>query len=98
MIDIEQIDQSDIVPLLKSYFQFPEETADPDPKVVPHHHDALHSSAIALPQRRHQADVLFLFPGVQPLLKLVDDDQHLLAIRDARPPPQCRQRVGQDWR
>ena len=33
--------------------------------------------------------------GVQPLLELVEDDQHLLARRDALAPAQCRQRLVQ---
>ena len=37
----------------------------------------------------------FFLLGVQPLLELVEDDQHLLAHGNALPPAQCRQRFFQ---
>jgi hypothetical protein len=35
--------------------------------------------AVAVPQRLHQLGVLLLLLGVQPLLELVEDDQHFFA-------------------
>ena len=39
--------------------------------------------------------VLFFLPGVQPLLELVEDDQHLLAAGNALPAAQGGQRLFQ---
>ena len=59
---------------------------DRHPEVVPHQDDALHAAAVALPQglrpaRRSRSLAL----GVQPLLELVEDDQHLLPAGRPRP-------------
>ena len=68
---------------------------DRHPEIIPHHDDALHPAAVALPQGLHQFGVLFFLLGVQPLLELVEDDQHLLADGNALAPAQCRQRLFQ---
>src|SRR5438270_232014 len=47
--------------------------------------------AVALPQGLHQFGVRFFLPGVQPLLELVEDDQHLFAGRNPLSPAQGRQ-------
>ena len=53
------------------------------PKVIAHHDDALHALAVALPQSLGQFRVLFSPLGVQPLLELVEDDEHLLGLVQA---------------
>ena len=58
----------------KANLQLPHEPADGHPEIIPHHDDALHPAAVALPQGLHQFGVLFLLLGVQPLLELVEDD------------------------
>ena len=69
---------------------------DRHPEVVAHHDDALHPAAVALPQGLHQFGVLFVLLGVQPLLELVEDEQHLLArLEEALAPAQRRQRLDQ---
>jgi hypothetical protein len=42
----------------------------------------------------HQFGIRFLLPGVQPLLELVENDEHLLARGDALSPAQCGQRFA----
>ncbi len=59
------------------------------------HHDALHTDAVALPQRLNQFGVLLLLPGVEPLLELIEDDEYLLAGRNALTPAEGRQRILQ---
>ena len=56
---------------------------DRHPEVVAHHDDALHPLAVALPQGFDQFRVFIDRLGMQPLLELVEDDQHLLARRNA---------------
>ena len=68
---------------------------DRQPEIVPHHDDALHPAAVALPQGLHQFGVLLAALGVEPLLELVQDDQHLLARCQEPPLPQGRQRLDQ---
>ena len=95
MVEIKQIGQGNVVTFEKSNFQFSQEPTHRHPEVIPHHHDALHLASVTLPQGLHQIAVLFFFLGVQPLLELVEHDQHLFAHRDALPSPECRQRLFQ---
>ena len=55
-----------------------QEPGDGHPEVVPHQHQGLHAATVALAQCLHQFGVLFLPFGVEPLLELVQDEQHLL--------------------
>ena len=77
-------------PSTKSNFQLPHESDHRHPEIIPHHDDALHPAAVALPQGLHQFGVLFFLLGVQPLLELVEDDQHLLARRECPVPGAVR--------
>ena len=95
MFEVKQISQRTVVTFNETNFQFSEETTDSQPKIIPNHHDALHSSSVTLPEGLHQFGVLFFLLRVQPLLELIEDDQHLLADRNALASPQCRQRVFQ---
>ena len=105
---VEEIDQRRVLAFDESDLQLPHEPGHRHPEIVPHHDDALHPPAVALPQGLHQFRVLFFLLGVQPLLELVEDDQHLLARREcpgpgAVPPasrsdPGCRASAGQRFR
>ena len=55
------------------------------PEVVADQDEALHVLAVALPQGLDQLGVLLRPLGVQPLLELVEHQQHLLAARGGRP-------------
>ena len=79
----------------KPDFQLSHEASRRHPEIVPHHHDALDSATIALPKGLNQFRVLFFLLGMEPLLELIQDDQHLLANRDALSSSQCRQRFFQ---
>ncbi len=81
-----QVHQRTVLPFDQSDFQIPQKPADSKPEVVPHHDHALRPATVALPQGLHQFGVLLLLLGVQPLLELVEDDDDLLADRDALPP------------
>jgi len=95
VIQVEQINQRAVLPFDKPDFQFPEETTDGQPEVVPHHDEALHVLTVALPNGLHELTVEFFFPGVEPLLELIEDDQHFFAGRSALPAAQSGQRVFQ---
>ena len=56
------------------------------PEIIPHHHDRLDMLAVALPKGGDQFRVLLTPLGMQPLLELVQDQQHL-ALRVARRDP-----------
>ena len=93
MADGKQINGRHIIAGHKVNFQFHAESSCRHPEVIPHHDDALHSITVTLPQGLYQFGVLFLLRGVQPLLKLVEDNQHFLGYSDSLPSPQGRQRL-----
>ena len=66
------------------------EPANRKPEIIPHHDNALQPSAITVAQA-HEFGVRFVSPGVQPLLELVQHQQHLLARFQVTASPQCRQ-------
>ena len=79
-----------------SHFQVPHEPACRQPEIVPHHHDRLDMLAVALPQGGDQFGVLLSSVGMEPLLELVQDQQHLLPGRKKRPSVAgLRQRIDQ---
>ena len=91
MIGVEEIDQPRVLAFHEAESPVLHETADGQPEIVPHHDDALHPSAITLPQGLHQFRVLFFLLGVQPLLELVENKQHFLARPECPPSAQCGQ-------
>ena len=88
MARIEEIDGSDVLPFEQSDLQVPHEPAGGHPEIIPHHHDRLHMLAVALPQGGDQFRVLLTPLGMEPLLELIQDQQHLPPGRQARDP--CR--------
>ena len=58
-------------------------------------HDGLDVLAVALPQGGDQFRVLLAPLGVEPLLELVEDQQHLLARREHATSPHGRERIDQ---
>ena len=95
MAGIEEIDEGDVLPFDQSDLQVPHEPARGQPEIIPHHHDRLDMLAIAMPKSGDQFRVLLAPLGMQPLLELVQDQQHLpLRWQDATP-SQVRQRIDQ---
>ena len=92
---IKEIDQPGVLSLNKPNFQGLHEAAHCEPEIIPHQDEGLHAASIALPQGLGQFRGLVPAMGVQPLLELVDDQEHLLARGDASAPPQLSQRFGQ---
>ena len=75
--------------------QVPHEPAGGQPEIIPHHHDRLDMLAIALTKSGDQFRVLLTPLGMEPLLELVQDQQHLaLGWQDATL-SQVRQRIDQ---
>ena len=82
-------------PSTRSDLQVPHEPGRGHPEVVADHHDRLDVLAVALPQGGDQLGVRLAPPGEQPLLELVEDQQHLLPGRQDPAPPQRGQRLDQ---
>ena len=73
-----------------------QEPAHGQPEVVPHHHQRLDPIPVALPRAWASSVSLLSFRGVQPLLELIEDDEHLsvFALQD-RPLSKCGNCLGQ---
>jgi hypothetical protein len=75
---VEEVYRCRILPLEQANLQCVHEAGRRHPEVVPHHHHALHTATVALPQSLHEFRILFgiLFGplGVKPLLELVEDE------------------------
>ena len=96
MARIEEIDEqrcSD--PRTRSDLQIPHEPAGGQPEIIPHQHDGLNMLAIAMPKRGDQLRVLLASPRMEPLLELVQDQQHLVLRRQDATSSQVRQRIDQ---
>ncbi len=90
MPQVEEIDCRRVLAFEEGDLQFPQKARRGHPEIVAHHHDALDAPAVTLAQRLDQLGVFFCPLAVEPLLELVQDDQHLLARR-AVSPAQLRQ-------
>ena len=95
MLQVEQIDEGDIRVRFQVDLQLAHEPAGGQPEIVPDQDDRLDVLAVALPQGGDQLGVLLALPGEQPLLELVEDQQHLLARAERPPPPQRGQGLHQ---
>src|SRR5262249_27692919 len=82
MTRIEEIRRRCIATLDERNLQGVHEPGRRHPKVVAGHDDALHALAITLAESLDELTVLLPALGLKPLLKLVEDDQDLLACRD----------------
>ena len=90
MIDVEQIDRSEVVALNNRNVQHAHQACRRHSKIIPHHHDGLQLPAITLPQSLHQFGVRLCSMSMQPLFELVDDNHDLLWGRL----PACRSVCG----
>ena len=95
MADWKEIDRRCVLCFEETNFQFSHEPSCRHPEVIPHHHDALDPSTIALPQGFHQFRVFVFLFRVQPLFELVKHDQNLLADGDPSPMAQRGERFFQ---
>jgi hypothetical protein len=86
MAEVEQIDGGEVPGWEKFNFEIGQKPSHRHPKIIPHHHDALDSSTVALTKGLNQSRVVFVSLGVEPLLELVKDNQHLLAHGDSLSP------------
>ena len=66
-------------PSIRSDLQVSHEPAGGKPEIVPHHHDRLNMLAVAVTKSGDQFGVFLAPLGVQPLLKLIQNQQHLYA-------------------
>ena len=95
MVEVEEINGCRVLPFDKADLQVPHEPGRRHPEIIPHQHDRLNMLAIAVPKGGDQFGVLLTPPGMEPLLELVQDQQHLpLRWQDATPSQVC-QRIDQ---
>ena len=95
MTQVKQIRGGKVAALNELDLQLPEKANQGHPKIIAHQDEALHPTAVALPQRLHQLRVRFVFPGMQPLFELVQDQQDFLGAGIGRAKAQRRQRLFQ---
>jgi len=92
---IKKIDESDVLIRDEIDFQVPHEPTGGEPEIIPHQHNGLDMLAIAVPKSGDQLRVLAAALRMEPLLELVEDEQHFaLRWQDATPPQAC-QRINQ---
>ncbi len=85
MARIEGIDESDVLVRHESDLQVPHEPARGEPEIIPHQHNRLNMLAIALTKRDDQFRVLLASLRMEPLLELIQDQQHLASAGWTRP-------------
>ena len=95
MAGIEEIDEGVFSPSSKSDLQVPHEPAGGQPEIIPHQHNRLNMLAIAVPKSGDQFGVLLASLRMEPLLELVQDQQHLSLRRQDATPSQVCQRIDQ---
>jgi len=78
MARIEKVDGYRILSFHEPDFQFPHEPGRRHPEIVSYHDDRLEVLTVALSQRGDQFRVLLTPLRMEPLLELVQDNQHLL--------------------
>ena len=95
VIGVKKINRRRVLAFQKADLQLAHEADHGHPEIIPHHHDTFHPAAVALPQGLHQLRVLFLLLGVQPLLELIENNQHFEAGRNASAPAKGGERLFQ---
>ncbi len=81
MAEVEKINEGRVLALEQLNFQVRHEPADREPEIVPDQDERLQMLAVALTQGGGQLGVFLGPPGMEPLLELVEDQEHLLAAR-----------------
>ncbi len=92
---VEKIDQPRVLAFDHADLQGLHEAAHGQPEVVADHDQALDADAVALPQGLDQFRVFLAAVRVEPLLELVDHQEHLVARREALPAAEGRQDFDQ---
>jgi hypothetical protein len=78
---VQKVDQRAVLPFPQGDLQFAEKPADGQPEVVADKDQALDRLAVALPQGLDQFGPPLAPVGVQPLLELIEHEEHLPALR-----------------
>src|SRR6516165_3825796 len=95
MAGIKQIDQSNVLIRYQIDFQFTHEPAGGEPEIIAHQHEYLDPLTVALTQSGDQVRVRLTALGMEPLLELIQDQQHLAPWRQQAASPQVYQRIDQ---
>src|SRR4051794_11578153 len=95
MTGIEEIHQGAVLTLDHSDSQSPHEAAGGEPEIIPHQYNRLNMLAIAVPKASNQFAVLLGSLRMEPLFKLIQDQQHLLLRWQDAAPSQVCERIDQ---
>ncbi len=95
MIQVEQVRHRRVEALSQINFEFCHEPGRGQPEVISDQQQALHMSTVTLSQRLRQFDAGIDFTGMEPLFKLVDDQQDLGAGCQTGVTPKSRQGCGE---
>jgi hypothetical protein len=88
MTGIEQIHQGAVFAFNQADFQFTHEPAGGEPEIIAQEHHSLNPRTVALAESGHQFRVPLIALGMEPLLELIQDQQHLAPGRQHAPLPQ----------
>ncbi len=92
---VEEVHGRRVLALEQADVQLAEEPGRGHPEIVADHHDRLDALAVAVPQRGDQLGLLLAPAGGEPLLELVEDQQHLLPRAQRPAPPQRRHGIDE---
>ena len=95
MTGIEKVHQGAVLSFDQADFQVAHEPAGGEPEIIPDQHHGLDMLAIAVPERGDELGVRLAPPGMEPLLELVEDQEHLPLGRQEAAPAQVGQRIDQ---
>ena len=95
VVQVEEIHGRRVLSFEEADLQVPHEPGRRHPEIIPHHHDGLEMFAIALTKGGDQLGVLLTSLGMEPLLELVQDQQHLALRWQDLTFSQFRQRMNQ---
>ena len=95
MTGIKEVDRREVVAFEDRRFQLTHEARGCHREIVPHHHDGLQLTAVALAQGVDKLSLLLGAAGVQPLLELIHHDHNLVTVRRTTSPPQVGEGLDQ---
>ena len=95
MAKVEEVGRPKVLPLDEPHLERLHETRRRHSEIVAHQDETLHPRAVAMPECLDQFGLLEVAPRVEPLLELVDHEQHLVRSSEESPLTQSCERGGE---